>query len=265
MFSARRGDDAHAPPAALDEPGVVGRGRQHVLAGAPSARSSAARRKTCGVCTDHSVERSSVRTTAPSVRLLDRVGHRRGGDRRSRSRARRARRARPGRSPASRAGGRRRGRSRGRPRRPAARRSTDCERCSPPVTPIVPAGACAPAGSATTICVDRAHRAQRLDAPFEHRTPPQRRRTPWAPRTQGVLHVPRLRRARVLLATATTPALSASRSSRCCSASSSSLSSAYISSEARIFFARVNICFSPVDRPFSCSRIARLRTTSASS
>ena len=47
------------------------------------------------------------------------------------------------------------------------------------------------------------------------------------------------------------PADSASRSSRCSSASSSSFSSAYISSEARIFLARVNICFSPVDRPFS--------------
>src|SRR5687768_2003685 len=53
--------------------------------------------------------------------------------------------------------------------------------------------------------------------------------------------------------------------SRYSSASSSSLSSAYISSEARIFFARVYICFSPVDRPLSASRIARLRTTSASS
>ena len=53
--------------------------------------------------------------------------------------------------------------------------------------------------------------------------------------------------------------------SRYCSASSSSLSSAYISSEARIFLARVYICFSPLDRPFSFSRSARLRTTSASS
>ncbi len=38
-----------------------------------------------------------------------------------------------------------------------------------------------------------------------------------------------------------------------------------MNSEARIFFARVYICFSPVERPFSHSRIARLRTTSASS
>ena len=51
----------------------------------------------------------------------------------------------------------------------------------------------------------------------------------------------------------------------CSSASPSSISSAYISSDARIFFARVNICFSPVDKPFSDSRMARLRTTSASS
>ena len=38
-----------------------------------------------------------------------------------------------------------------------------------------------------------------------------------------------------------------------------------MNSEARIFLARVYICFSPVDSPFSHSRIARLRTTSASS
>src|SRR5947209_11517003 len=36
--------------------------------------------------------------------------------------------------------------------------------------------------------------------------------------------------------------------------SSSSMSLAYMSSEARIFFAFTNICFSPVDRPFSRSR-----------
>jgi CarD family transcriptional regulator len=49
------------------------------------------------------------------------------------------------------------------------------------------------------------------------------------------------------------------------SASSSDFSRAYIISEARIFLARVYICFSPVERPLSCSRTARLRTTSASS
>ena len=43
------------------------------------------------------------------------------------------------------------------------------------------------------------------------------------------------------------------------------MSLAYMSSEARIFFAFTNICFSPVDRPFSRSRRARFRTTSASS
>ena len=43
------------------------------------------------------------------------------------------------------------------------------------------------------------------------------------------------------------------------------MSFAYISSEARIFFAFTNICFSPVERPFSRSRRARFRTTSASS
>ena len=48
-------------------------------------------------------------------------------------------------------------------------------------------------------------------------------------------------------------------------ASSSSMSFAYMSSEARIFFAFTNICFSPVERPFSLFRTARFRTTSASS
>ena len=56
-----------------------------------------------------------------------------------------------------------------------------------------------------------------------------------------------------------------SRSSRYASASSSVFSRAYIISDARIFLARVYICFSPVERPLSCSRTARLRTTSASS
>src|SRR5438067_3280580 len=43
------------------------------------------------------------------------------------------------------------------------------------------------------------------------------------------------------------------------------MSLAYISSLARIFFALTNICFSPVERPFSWSRRERFRTTSASS
>ena len=48
-------------------------------------------------------------------------------------------------------------------------------------------------------------------------------------------------------------------------ASSSDRFFAYISSEARIFFAFTYICFSPVERPFSPSRSDRFRTTSASS
>ncbi len=48
-------------------------------------------------------------------------------------------------------------------------------------------------------------------------------------------------------------------------ASSSERFFAYISSEARIFFALTYICFSPVERPFSPSRSDRFRTTSASS
>ena len=48
-------------------------------------------------------------------------------------------------------------------------------------------------------------------------------------------------------------------------ASSSGMLFAYISSEASMRLTLPNICFSPVDRPFSASRRARLRTTSASS
>src|SRR5581483_5166056 len=59
--------------------------------------------------------------------------------------------------------------------------------------------------------------------------------------------------------------LSARTSSSQSAHSSSSMFFAYMSSEARIFFAFTNICFSPVERPFSWSRSARLRTTSASS
>ena len=48
-----------------------------------SARSSAARRKTCGVCTAHRPRRSSVSSTPPSIgQALDRVGDGSGRDRR---------------------------------------------------------------------------------------------------------------------------------------------------------------------------------------
>ena len=60
-----------------------------------------------------------------------------------------------------------------------------------------------------------------------------------------------------------TPSVSVSSSHS--SASSSLIVFAYISSDARIFFALTYICFSPVERPFSPSRSARFRTTSASS
>ena len=61
------------------------------------------------------------------------------------------------------------------------------------------------------------------------------------------------------------PPTAESTSSSQTPASSSSISFAYISSLARIFFALTNICFSPVERPFSWSRRERFRTTSASS
>ena len=54
-------------------------------------------------------------------------------------------------------------------------------------------------------------------------------------------------------------------SSRNALASSSLKSRAYMSSLARIFLAFENICFSPVERPLTAWRMARLRTTSATS
>src|SRR5262249_28955625 len=59
--------------------------------------------------------------------------------------------------------------------------------------------------------------------------------------------------------------LSVSTPSSHVNASSSDRFFAYISSEARIFFAFTYICFSPVESPFSPSRSDRFLTTSASS
>ncbi len=98
------------------------------------------------------------------------------------------------------------------------------------------------------------HLLQRADRPFDHRTARQvgerlGDRLPKAfATTRG--HDERDRQYRSYAAATFAPADSASRLSRCSSASVSSLSSAYISSEARIFLARVNICFSPGARPF---------------
>ena len=98
------------------------------------------------------------------------------------------------------------------------------------------------------------HPLERGDRPFDHRTARQvderlGDRLPKAFATTGG-HDERDRQYRSYAVATFAPADSASRLSRCSSASFSSLSSAYISSEARIFLARVNICFSPVDRPF---------------
>ncbi len=56
-------DDDHPAAGALDQPRVVGP-RASSRAGASSARASASRRNTCGVCTAHSSLRSSVSRTA---------------------------------------------------------------------------------------------------------------------------------------------------------------------------------------------------------
>src|SRR5512132_408525 len=114
---------------------------------------------------------------------------------------------------------------------------------------------------------------KRLNAPLDHRPPPHNdeRLGPIGSKAFAAAaggndaddgHRPGYAVAAAPLRLACPPAMS---SSRWPSASSSSISSAYISSEARIFLARVYICFSPVERPFSVSRMARLRTTSASS
>ncbi len=116
-----------------------------------SARSKAARRKTCGVCTAHSTERSSVRTTSPpGASLIVSV-----------TGAAAITASQPNSTSASSADAKIAGVTSARaaswtitgspsPARSAL--STECDRCAPPTTPIVPAGADAPCGSATTIC-----------------------------------------------------------------------------------------------------------------
>ena len=158
--------------------------------------------------------------------------------------------------------------------RGAARRATDCERCAPPThADRARRAPSTPGRQRDDDALDRRHGAQGVEAPLEHRTAAHHdeRLGPVGPKALATAggH----ERAR--------PPLSSSAASGRCGARlgglrqqvvevlprrpSSSISSAYISSEARIFLARVNICFSPVDRPFWCSRMARLRTTSASS
>ena len=145
------------------------------------ARAAARRaRKTCGVCTAHSRERSSVADDAPvRARLLDRVGHRRRGDRRvaARPRARRCS-ARPGRGVDAAAARRRARPRRSPPAPPPARARTDSERIAPPAHASPGGVARTPRGSATTT---RSHdRAQHVQAPLEHAAGRHKRRTPWA-------------------------------------------------------------------------------------
>ena len=134
-----------------------------------------------------------------------------------------------------------------------------------------------PPGSATTISRDPGDRPQRVNAPVRAsagpasgtsalgRSDPRRSPRPAATISATAISLELLLRGDGDLAVAVAAAASTSSSWRCVSTSPRPSASAYISSEQRIFLARVNICFSPVDRPFSASRMARLRTTSASS
>src|SRR3954452_22309936 len=117
---------------------------------AVSAASSADRRKTCGVCTAQSSERSSVAwTTPPTARLTV-----------SCTGAAAIAASQPCSSSAASAARTMSGVTSGRaaswtttgsPSDARSAASTECDRSAPPGTPIVPAGAAMPSGSATTI------------------------------------------------------------------------------------------------------------------
>ena len=160
-----------------------------VAASTSSARSSASRRNACGVWIAHRRERSCVATTRRSVaRLLDRVGHRRGGDRGVgvRQRGERGgevlgRHERPRRVVDDDLVGGRRRRQRAAHRLRAGRPAGHARRSRP--APPHPAAA--------------RRRCPRSPPPAARRrsTPAsgdrRERRTPWADRRQGVRHSPR--------------------------------------------------------------------------
>ena len=237
-----------------------------------SARSSASRAERLRRLDRPQRERSSVavtRRSSPASLTVSVIGA--AAIAASASRARRARRAKMLR--ASRAGAPRRGRRPARRRAPAAQRASHGRRArrARRRRRAQPGGADSPGGSATTIS-SIARRAQRLDAPLEHRAAGQNdeRLGPVGAKAFATAAATRRATATFRVRRTAWPPASPRRSAGggrrgAPRPRSSPISSAYISSDARIFFARVNICFSPVERPLSCSRIARLRTTSASS
>ena len=265
-------------PERLDQGGVVGGlGRA-----ASWARRRTSARKACGVCTATSPSRSTVATTIAVDHALQGVGHRHAGHGRvgAAARPRRPRRANnAGRG--QRAGavvdhdhlGRRRA---PRPARPAPTPA----RVSPPATDDVGTGGAAGAvprvGTGRRGARGPRRRRRPRAASTAHCTmgrPAERERTASGPRTGCPLPAatttthtdtgsPPVRRPRAAEAVRAHPG-QGSASSRRFSAASSSTSRAKVSSDTRIWRARLSMRFSPADRPLSLSRIERFRTTSA--
>ena len=285
-FCARGLDDPHVAAGRLDQLGVVVGALES--AAASSAARSVRARKTCGVWTAHRLA-ALERRDHPSagVRLLDRVDRARRRDHAVAAPALELRR-RSGRSARlSPAAARRRGRrtiarrrppparcatdsraaraARRRPPRQAGRRLRATARelvLEPPggaaiTTASIARGAASAArhqatsgrpASSTSAFGRSAPRRSPCRPPLRARSPRGEPRSGSAAPSRVLSSPPR--RAPALV--------SSSSSSRYSSASSSSMSSAYISSDERIFLARVNICFSPVERPFWKSRIAEI-------
>ena len=169
MFSRGAAHEAHAPAAGLDERSRR-RWRRRGARRRSRARARApARGRPAASGPPTARERSSVAHDRRAAGLLDRVGHRRGGDRGVAAvRLRAPRGSRATSSGRHAAGARRRGRARRRRRRPrAARRGRTATAPRRPGTPIVPRRARRrPGGSATTMRSISATARERVDAPL---------------------------------------------------------------------------------------------------
>ena len=257
------GTTPHSQPAGLDQTGVVARlgpgrwaGRQHV---GPERLRRLDRHQLPPF-------RPLATTRSDPGHPFEGVGHRHGGDAPVASRARTRRRPGANRQ-AQPAAGRRRGRRR--PRRPAARRQPGPHRGRTGGTSghhgrrrvrHRPARGGSPGPPS---CAGVAGHHQTTRRPRAGRRAPTRRRpgarpgggTAWVaeptPRAGGHHDGP------------DGPVGQGSASLRRTSAVSSSTPRAKVSSDTRIWRARLSMRFSPADRPLSLSRIDRFRTTSA--
>src|SRR5688500_7892365 len=249
---------------------------------ASAASRSAAERNACGVCTAQSAERSSVRSTAlpsPTCLIVSVTGA--AATTPSASSSASSAPTTASISPAVTSGRAASWTTTSSVSTASNASATDCERVSPPATTAAPPASRPPASSGGAAMTTAPMVLAAANASSDHWSigrppsgtsafgPPAPSLSPEpAAAIRAVARAARLigpRGSAPWCAYAVAAKRSSSSPSRYSSAPSSSLSRAYMNSEARIFFARVYICFSPVERPFCISRMARLRTTSSSS